>query len=117
MRNYRTAFVSAVMANVALVAVLGGLWWRSAQQKKSALSVEANEMSQNSTSVRESGPTAPQEVMLAPVQLSPERLQSIGVRMGRVESKVVDDEIRAAGNVAADETKLAYVQLRYSGYI
>src|ERR1051326_3908731 len=52
-----------------------------------------------------------------PVQLSPERLQSIGVRMGRVEKKVVDDEIRVTGNVAVDETRLAYVQVRYSGYI
>jgi len=117
MRNYRAAFVFAIVANIALVGVLGALWWRSVQHKKAALSVQANEMSQNSASARENGPTAPQEVMLAPVQLSPERLQSIGVRMGRVESKVVDDEIRATGNVAADETKLAYVQLRYSGYI
>jgi Cu(I)/Ag(I) efflux system membrane fusion protein/cobalt-zinc-cadmium efflux system membrane fusion protein len=117
MRNYRKAFVFALVANIALVGVLGGLWWRSARHKRDARSAEANEMSQNSTSARESGATAPQEVTLAPVQLSPERLQSIGVRMGRVESKVVDDEIRVTGNVAADETKLAYVQLRYSGYI
>ncbi len=117
MRNYRAAFVFAVVANIALVGILGGLWWRSVQHTKDTRSVQANEMSQNSTSPRESGATAPQEVTLAPVQLSPERLQSIGVRMGRVESKVVDDEIRVTGNVAADETKLAYVQLRYSGYI
>jgi len=117
MRNYRIAFVFAVVGNIALAGVLGGLWWRSAQRKKTALSMQADEMGQTSTSPRESGTTAPQEVALAPVQLSPERLQSIGVRMGRVESKVVDDEIRVTGNVAADETKLAYVQLRYSGYI
>src|SRR3981081_2282302 len=117
MRHYRTAFVFAALANIALVGVLGTLWWRAAQHKRGTRSVEANEIGQNSTSAGESGATAPQEVILAPVQLSPERLQSIGVRMGRVESKVVDDEIRATGNVAADETKLAYVQLRYSGYI
>src|SRR5258707_4431254 len=44
-------------------------------------------------------------------------MQSIGVRMDRVERKRVGDEIRATGNVAVDETKLAYVQVRYSGYI
>src|SRR5438445_9124193 len=44
-------------------------------------------------------------------------MRSSGVRMGRVERKMVGDEIRATGNVAVDETKLAYVQLRYSGYI
>jgi len=117
MRNYRTAFVFAVVANIAVVGVLGGLWWRSAQHRRDSTSVQANEMSQNAASPRESGATAPQEVSLAPVQLSPERLQSIGVRMGRVESKVVEDEIRVTGNVAANEAKLAYVQLRYSGYI
>src|SRR6266853_1670036 len=65
----------------------------------------------------ESASTAPHEPSLVAVQLSPERMQSIGVRMGRVERKMVSDEIRATGNVAVDETKLAYVQVRYSGYI
>src|SRR5437660_10984810 len=37
--------------------------------------------------------------------------------MGRVGRKLVGDEIRATANVAVDETKLSYVQLRYSGYI
>jgi Cu(I)/Ag(I) efflux system membrane fusion protein/cobalt-zinc-cadmium efflux system membrane fusion protein len=60
---------------------------------------------------------APQEAALVPVQLSPERLQSIGVRMGRVARKNVSDEIRVTGNVAVDETRLAYVQVRYPGYI
>lgn len=58
-------------------------------------------------------PTTP----LAPVQLSPQRLQSIGVRVGEVERRSVDDRILTTGNVAVDETKLAYVQLRFSGYI
>lgn len=54
---------------------------------------------------------------LAPVQLSPERRQSIGVRIGEVERRSIDDRIPTTGNVAVDETKLAYVQLRFSGYI
>src|SRR5258707_3711412 len=44
-------------------------------------------------------------------------MQSIGVRMDRVERKRVGDEIRATGNVAVDERRLAYVQVRFSGYI
>jgi Cu(I)/Ag(I) efflux system membrane fusion protein/cobalt-zinc-cadmium efflux system membrane fusion protein len=54
---------------------------------------------------------------LVPVQISPQRLQSIGVRTGIVERRTVEDEIRATGNVAVDETRLAYVQVRFSGYI
>jgi Cu(I)/Ag(I) efflux system membrane fusion protein/cobalt-zinc-cadmium efflux system membrane fusion protein len=52
-----------------------------------------------------------------PVQLSVERLQSIGVKFGVVERKPVQDEIRATGTVAIDETRLSYVQTRISGHI
>src|SRR6059036_2442315 len=119
MRNYRTAFVAAVLANIALIAILGGLWWRSSRRPKmqAAMAAGANETTQNSPNGLESTQMAPHEVALVPIQLSPERLQSIGVRMGHVESKIVDDEIRVTGNVAVDETRLSYVQLRYSGYI
>jgi Cu(I)/Ag(I) efflux system membrane fusion protein/cobalt-zinc-cadmium efflux system membrane fusion protein len=51
------------------------------------------------------------------VQLSAERLQSIGVKFGTVERKPVQDEIRATGTVAIDETRLSYVQTRISGHI
>jgi Cu(I)/Ag(I) efflux system membrane fusion protein/cobalt-zinc-cadmium efflux system membrane fusion protein len=57
------------------------------------------------------------EAPLVPVQISAQRLQSIGVKTGAVQRKVVDDEIDTTGNVALDETKLSYVQVRYSGYI
>src|SRR5256886_13158056 len=119
MRNYRNAFVFAVVGNIALVGILGGLWWRATQHKKTeaAMPSASNETAQNVPSGPESASMAPHEASLVPVQLSPERMQSIGVRMDRVERKRVGDEIRATGNVAVDETKLAYVQVRYSGYI
>jgi Cu(I)/Ag(I) efflux system membrane fusion protein/cobalt-zinc-cadmium efflux system membrane fusion protein len=119
MRNYRNAFVFAVVGNIALVGILGGLWWRSTQHKKTeaAMPSASNETAQNVPSGPESASMAPHDASLVPVQLSPERMQSIGVRMDRVERKRVGDEIRATGNVAVDETKLAYVQVRYSGYI
>jgi len=44
-------------------------------------------------------------------------LQSIGVKFGTVERKVTQDEIRVTGNVAIDETRLSYVQTRFSGYV
>jgi Cu(I)/Ag(I) efflux system membrane fusion protein/cobalt-zinc-cadmium efflux system membrane fusion protein len=44
-------------------------------------------------------------------------LQSIGVKFGVVERKPVQDEIRATGTVAIDETRLSYVQTRISGHI
>lgn len=119
MRNYRNAFVFALVGNLVLIAVLGGLWWRSKQHKKAEtpLPPTSSAMAQNSPSERESAAMPPQEAALVPVQISPERLQSIGVKTARVESKVVEDEIRVIGNVAVDETRLSAVQVRYSGYI
>jgi membrane fusion protein, copper/silver efflux system len=53
----------------------------------------------------------------APVQLTPERMQSIGVKTGTVEYKQVSDDIRATGNVDVDERLVSYVQVRFPGYI
>src|SRR6266700_6950500 len=57
------------------------------------------------------------DVPLAPIQLTPERMQSIGVRTGAVEYQQIKDEIRATGTVAIDETGVSYVQIRFPGYI
>jgi RND family efflux transporter MFP subunit len=119
MRNYRNAFVLALVGNLALLAVLGGLWWRGKQhrQPEAAMQPPSTEAAQSPPNGSESAAMAPHEAALVPVQLSPERLQSIGVRTGRVESRTVEDEIHVTGNVAIDETRLSTVQVRYSGYI
>jgi membrane fusion protein, copper/silver efflux system len=62
-------------------------------------------------------PGAPKETPLVPVQLSPQRLQSIGVTSEEVKSKNLSSDIRAAGNVAVNEQLQAYVQTRFSGWI
>lgn len=54
---------------------------------------------------------------LTPVQLTPERMQSIGVKTGTVEYKQVSNDIRATGNVDIDERLVSFVQVRFSGYI
>src|SRR5207248_1019619 len=57
------------------------------------------------------------EPKLVPVQLTPQRMQSIGVKTGEVEFKTLHEEIRTTGNVEVDETRLAWVQVRFSGWI
>jgi RND family efflux transporter MFP subunit len=57
------------------------------------------------------------EPNLAPLTLTPQRMQSIGVKTGVVERRKVQDEIRTVGNVEADETRLADVQVRFSGWV
>ena len=44
-------------------------------------------------------------------------MQSIGVKTGAVEYRQVHDEIQTTGNVEADETRLAEVQVRFAGWI
>jgi hypothetical protein len=39
------------------------------------------------------------------------------VRTGEVQQKNVEDELRTIGNVAVDETRLAYVQVLFSAYV
>jgi Cu(I)/Ag(I) efflux system membrane fusion protein/cobalt-zinc-cadmium efflux system membrane fusion protein len=57
------------------------------------------------------------EPALAPVQLTPQRLQQIGVTTATAAYKDVTQELRAPGNVAIDEQRLSYVQTRFAGWI
>ncbi|MGB9148480.1 MAG: efflux RND transporter periplasmic adaptor subunit, partial [Acidobacteriaceae bacterium] len=54
---------------------------------------------------------------LAPLQLSPQRLQEIGVTTAVVQRKDVNDHLQVPGNVDIDEERLAYVQTRFPGWI
>lgn len=57
------------------------------------------------------------DVPIAPIQLSPARMQSIGLKTGTVEYRQISDTIRATGTVAIDESRVSYVQIRFPGYI
>jgi len=118
MKNYRAAFVAAVIINLVLLAILGSAWWRSRGAVMSGTAAES-QPSYAHMSATASSPAAaePAEPPLAPMQISAQRLQTIGVQTGQVQRKVVNDRIFTTGNVAMDETRLAYVQLRFSGYI
>jgi RND family efflux transporter MFP subunit len=114
MKTYRTSFLLALVGNIVLAVILVGLWLHYRVPKP------AVNMGPQMT-IPTAQPSAPQqesaEAPLVPLQISPQRLQSIGVKTGKVERKLVEDEIHTTGNVAVDETKLAYVQVRFSGYI
>jgi len=57
------------------------------------------------------------EPVLSPVQLSPQRMQEIGVTFATAEMKDVNDELEAPGSVAMNEQRLSYVQTRFPGWI
>lgn len=126
MKNYRKAFGFAVAVNILLFAALGFLWWRwragttagSAQNVAQASGATTAGPSESSSGIAGQPATvANVETPLVPVQLSPQRLQSIGAKTGVVEMKSIHDEIRATGNVTVDEERLAYVQVRFPGWI
>ncbi|MGA9882347.1 MAG: FixH family protein [Candidatus Acidiferrales bacterium] len=119
MKNYRAAFLAAVAAIVILVGVLAGLWWHFRTVMHAATTETPASVAAIPAAEPSSAPAtlAPAETPLAPVQISAQRLQSIGVKTGEVQRKAVEDDILTTGNVAVDETKLAYVQVRFSGYI
>src|SRR6266852_4734911 len=119
MKTNRTGFLLALIGNVVLAALLAGVWlhYRAGNPMADAQTQQANSSAQDSTSTSMATPPASTEAPLVPVQISPQRLQSIGVKTGKVERKLVADEVRTTGNVSVDERRLAYVQVRLSGYI
>src|SRR2546423_526754 len=119
MKTYRIGFLAALIGNVVLGIVLVGLWLHYRAVKPMAVSETkmANSTAKDSMADSMATPPASTEAPLVPVQISPQRLQSIGVKTGKVERKSVADEIRTTGSVAVDERRLAYVQVRFSGYI
>jgi len=73
-----------------------------------------------SVGASQSAPNTPEqqpEVPLMPVQLTPARIQSIGMTTGMAEYKQLSDDIRATGTVDIDERLVSFVQIRFPGYI
>ena len=66
----------------------------------------------------QAGQSAPvAEPELAPLQLSPQRMQEIGVTTAVVEMKDVNNDLQVPGNVDINEQSLSYVQTRFPGWI
>jgi RND family efflux transporter MFP subunit len=119
MKTYRTGFLVALIGNIVLAVILVGLWlhYRAAKPLADMVTKSPNSTAQDSMANSMATPPASTEAPLVPVQISPQRLQGIGVKTGKVERESVADEIRTTGTVAVDERRLAYVQVRVSGYI
>ncbi len=112
---------------ITILAVVAGIWaYRShlAKQPRAMnmpMSGDVQPVATGpSTDMEQSTPNVPEQKMetsLVPIQLTPERMQSIGVKTGTVEYKQLSDDIRATGTVDINERLLSYVQVRFPGYI
>jgi RND family efflux transporter MFP subunit len=121
MQRYRTAFFAMLATTLLLAGAVALLWFdpKGLRARISSASSEQPSVSPNSSQDAETPPSAsnPVEPNLVPVTLTPQRMQSIGVKTGAVEYRRVHDEIQTTGNVEADETRLAEVQVRFAGWI
>ena len=123
------ALVIAVALNVILAAALLFVWWRSRQATATfPANPDSSQMttgSASATSPTADGSSNPSQgdaaagndPVLAPVQLTPQRLQSIGVKLGTAQIRAVSNDIRVTGNVEVNERQLSTVQLRFPGWI
>ena len=121
MERYRAAFFLTLTTTVLLGAALTVTWLKPAWVA-SVWSGGRTPSVGAPTAAAATDPAHPaqnpmSEPSLVSVTLSPERMQTIGVKTGAAEYKDVHDEIRTTGNVEVDETHLAEVQVRFSGWI
>jgi Cu(I)/Ag(I) efflux system membrane fusion protein/cobalt-zinc-cadmium efflux system membrane fusion protein len=122
MRRYQIAFFIAVTVAILFGGAAGYLFYQTRHVSGPLPAMAEAETKSTTTappsSAAASAPASDSgEPKLLPVQLTPQRMQSIGVKTGVVEFKTLHDELRVTGNVEVDETRLAWVQVRFSGWI
>lgn len=120
-QNYKKVFGATVVVCFLLAAALGfdllrgNNWLRPNEDTDPVVArgpaVTEHETPQRNGSDENSAPT------LTSVQLSPQRLQAIGVKTATVELKQIDDQLRLPGNVEINEEQVSYVQTRFPGWI
>ena len=120
-RTYQIALAAAIAVCVALAASLAYvLRHQSGASPQAAVDdvVVARGPAVTAQPTKHSSESpAGSEPALASVQLSPRRLQEIGVMTATAEMKNVSQQMNVPGNVDIDEQRLAYVQTRYAGWI
>ena len=118
-RNYKQAFAAAAVICVVLAVALGYVLLRHGQvaaapEETSPVVAKGPDLASQPSTATPSSDVSP---TLTPVQISPQRLQAIGVKTAVVEMRTVNDELRVPGNVEVNEQKLAYVQTRFPGWV
>jgi Cu(I)/Ag(I) efflux system membrane fusion protein/cobalt-zinc-cadmium efflux system membrane fusion protein len=118
-QRYQQAFGIAVVICIVLAGALGFVLLHSNHTTQGA--VEIDPVVAKGPADTEPPPTnASQEnyvPALTPVQLSPQRLQAIGVKTAIVTQRDINDRLRLPGNVDINEQQVSYVQTRFPGWI
>src|SRR5579864_1296439 len=91
--RYRHAFLFTLLAFFAVSGIAAWFWWQSplnpftARQGQSVVASGSPSEATEPTVNADNSAVPPPETPLVPIQLSPQRLQSIGVEIGKVESR------------------------------
>jgi Cu(I)/Ag(I) efflux system membrane fusion protein/cobalt-zinc-cadmium efflux system membrane fusion protein len=127
-RVYRQAFFMALTACAVLTAGAGYLLLHRSPSEAAASAgdpVVARGPAASSAAISQGGaergpqgavaPTT--DPQLGPIQISPQRLQQIGVTTTVAQLMNLNDKLSIPGNVDIDEQCLSYVQTRFAGWI
>lgn len=119
-KNLKRAFAATIVLCILLAAALASTLLRrgafSAAPKDSDVVVAAGPAAP--AAAKPAAPVAASaDPSLVPLQLTPQRMQEIGVTTALVEMKNVSSALDVPGNVAMNEQGLSYVQTRFPGWI
>jgi RND family efflux transporter MFP subunit len=119
-RTYKQAFaisavICLVLAGTLAYVIWGRRYFATGGENSSPIMAKGPDFPEQpgASTVPSSGSSA----SLTPVQLSPQRMQAIGVKTALVEMRNVSNELRVPGNVDMNQRQLAYVQTRFPGWI
>ncbi len=115
-RSYQIALAAAVVLCLALAAALV-YTWRAAHPSAPASQDPVIARGPAAGTPAAAKPADASEPALTPIQLSPQRLQQIGVTFATAAFRDVTQQITAPGSVDIDEQRLSTVQTRFAGWI
>lgn len=120
-RDYRNQFRAAFVLCVLLAGALAWQFLHASRparaQDRSDPVVAAGPQATAQTSPAAASAQNSTEPALAPLQISPQRLQQIGVTTAVARMQDINQQLQAPGDVAIDEERIAYVQTRFAGWI
>ncbi len=121
-KSLKSAFTASAFLCICLACALGYVLWRhwipaTSQIDTGPVVARGPETPSQSDGAGNPRSVNAEEPALAPIQISPQRMQEIGVTTAVVEMKEVSDKLQAPGSVAIDEQRLSYVQTRFPGWI
>jgi multidrug efflux pump subunit AcrA (membrane-fusion protein)/nitrogen fixation protein FixH len=120
-RAYRQAFFLVLIVCIALAVGAGYLLLQRSHPTPPAQTgdpvVARGPAGSNAPTAQGSVAAPSVDPQLGPIQISPQRLQQIGVTTAVAQIKTVSDKLNIPGNVDIDEQSLSYVQTRFAGWI